>query len=90
MIYSVLSPNFPHQAPTIVVMARVLHAEIDPERKTYGGHVIREWSVHSNLLQLVKTVHHQFNISPPLPENAQKINPAAPQAPVPLPPVIEE
>jgi ubiquitin-protein ligase len=61
--------GFPHQPPTIQVMARVLHKEIDPVTKFYIGQALKGWNEQSTLLQLIRTIHQQFDMVPPIPES---------------------
>eukprot|EP00347_Sterkiella_histriomuscorum_P024089 403332347 len=67
-----LLPNFPQQAPIVQVLARVLHPDLHPQRKTYQGKAMTEWGLHSSLLNLIRGIQSDFNKTPPIPESQQQ------------------
>ena len=59
---------FPAAKPIIQVLARVTHKDIDNNSKIYTGVCLQSWGTHSNLLNIMRTVHQDFERDPPLPE----------------------
>lgn len=55
-------------APIIKVQYRVTHPNIDSATFEYKGPVITKWESHSNLLNVVRQMHNEFEIDPPVPE----------------------
>ena len=69
--------NFPDITPTIRVMHRVVHANVKAGTYEYIGPCLTKWGPHSNLLSVVRTLHQEFELSPPIPEghkDAQKVS----------------
>ena len=52
----------------IQILARVNHTDIHPKNKQYLGKSLKEWGAHSTLLQVMRTLKSEFELSPPLPE----------------------
>lgn len=64
-----LSPQFPQVPPKIHMMSFVTHQNLDPVTIEYIGPAVRTWNPQSSSLgQLVKTIHDEFNQSPPMPK----------------------
>ncbi|CDW85849.1 UNKNOWN [Stylonychia lemnae] len=65
-------PLYPSQAPFIQVLARVIHQDLHPQTKHYQGKMIREWGIHSTILNVMRQIHAEFNLNPPLPESVNQ------------------
>ena len=64
---------FPQMAPTIHVMHSVVHDQISKDGKyLYIGQRLVDWKPHSNLLSLVRAMHQEFELNPPIPEHMIK------------------
>lgn len=62
--------QFPLAAPSIHVMHRVVHDKISKDGKyVYLSDKLTNWGQHSNLLALIRHMHQEFELSPPLPEH---------------------
>ena len=62
--------QFPQMAPSIHVMHSVVHEKISKDGKyLYIGERLAAWKSHSNLLSLVRQMHQEFELNPPIPEN---------------------
>jgi len=62
--------QFPQMAPTIHVLHKVVHEKISKDDKyNYIGERLVNWKAHSNLLSLVRQMHQEFELNPPIPEN---------------------
>ena len=58
-------------APQIIVMHRVTHEKISKDGKyTYIGDRLTKWTNFSNLLNLVRQMHQEFELAPPISEAA--------------------
>lgn len=68
---------FPQMAPQIVVMHRVTHEKISKDgRYAYIGDRLTKWNVYSNLQNLVRQMHQEFEMNPPISEGAVNQPPA--------------
>ena len=59
-----LSPNFPVQKPNLVVLARVLHDDINPRTKVVSNKHLDSWDIYnkgSNLLAVIRDIHASFD-----------------------------
>lgn len=62
--------QFPQMAPSIHVMHSVVHEKISKDGKyDYIGDFLANWKPHSNLLSVVRQMHQEFELNPPIPEN---------------------
>ena len=60
---------FPQMAPSLHVMHRVVHDKISTDGLyMYVGERLVKWMAHSNLLSLVRQMHQEFELNPPVPE----------------------
>ena len=57
-------------APSIHVMHRVVHSKISTDGQyLYTGQKITNWGQHSNLCNLIRHLHQEFELEAPVPEN---------------------
>ena len=63
-----LLQGFPYTAPVISCMARVTHPNIERNTYAYRGPLIQNWNQNSNLTVIVKAIHEEFKVNPPMPE----------------------
>lgn len=49
-------------------MARVTHPNVEKNTYAYKGPQIQSWNQNSNLSQLIKAIHEEFKVNPPIPE----------------------
>ena len=62
--------QFPQMPPVINVMHRVTHQKITKDGSyRYCGEKVENWKSHSNLLALIRQLHQDFQMNPPVPEN---------------------
>jgi len=56
--------------PSIIVLAKVVHTNIDMETRTINVPILDQWDMknNSNLLALIRDINHRFDSDPPLPE----------------------
>ena len=62
-----------NKAPTIWVMHRVVHEKIDPQTFAYKNESLKNWSPHSQLSEILRKMHQEFELNPPLPEGHQQL-----------------
>ena len=56
--------------PVVHVMHRVVHAKVSKdERYTFMDDKLVNWKPHYNLLSILRQMHQEFQLSPPVPEN---------------------
>lgn len=63
-----LLQGFPYTAPVISCMARVTHQNVERNTYAYKGPLVQNWNQNSNLTVLVKAIHEEFKLTPPMPE----------------------
>lgn len=63
-----LLQGFPYTAPVISCMARVTHPNVERNTYAYKGPLVQNWNQSSNLTVLVKAIHEEFKVNPPIPE----------------------
>jgi hypothetical protein len=61
-------------------MANVTHSLIDCNLKYYKGKMLENWAQHSQLINLIRTVHQEFMKEPPIPIKKQSQNQSQPVA----------
>lgn len=64
----VLTQGFPYTRPNVTVASRVTHPNVDETTYSYKGPIIQHWNVNSTLTHVIKTIHDEFNLKPPMPE----------------------
>jgi ubiquitin-protein ligase len=60
--------TFPEARPTIIVCAKVLHRNLNPQTKIFNHHWLAEWSPASKLLPLLRQMQQEFETEPPMSE----------------------
>ena len=76
-LYRTLTGDFPVIKPTIQVLAKVEHRNLDPATIAYHGPSLQQWHPQrSTLLQVVQVIHQEFVANPPTPKNLVR-NPAS-------------
>ncbi|CDW82104.1 vacuolar protein sorting-associated protein 37a isoform x2 [Stylonychia lemnae] len=68
-----LNNDFPITKPSIRIMSKVSHPEIDSNTFYYQGAILQNWTENSSLAHLVQSIHESFNLNPPIPANMQGV-----------------
>ena len=58
---------FPSTAPSIHVLHRVVHPKISKDgHYLYTDEKLQNWQVHNNLQTIIRQMHQEFQLNPPL------------------------